>query len=99
MTNDVKAISNKMGAISMDNYNKLEKSIWQLLLEGRKEKAVDCLNRDLIETLIKCISQGYSAYAIKDIKDNYRKYYEKLGVPFPEQIEKINTLKDLEQLF
>ncbi len=99
MTNDVRNISKNIGARTTNTYNQLEKYIWQLLLEGRKDKAIDFLNRDLIETLIKCILQGYSAYAVKEIKDDYRKYYEKLGVPFPEQIEKINTLKDLEQLF
>ena len=99
MTNDVRRISEKIGARTTGTYYQLEKYIWQLLLEGKKDKAIEFLNKDLIETLIKCISQGYSAYAIKDIKDDYRKYYKKLGVPFPEQIEKINTLKDLEQLF
>lgn len=99
MTNDIRRISEKIGAQPIETDSQLEKHVWQLLLEGRKDKAIDFLNRDLIEILLKRISQGYSAYAVKEIKDNYRKYYEKLGVPFPEQVEKINTLKDLEQLF
>ena len=101
MTNDVKAISNKMEAIPMDNYNKLEKAMWQLLLENKKEKAIEFLNCNLSAELIKSTHWGGETTdnIIQSIKNRYRKYYEKLGVPFPEQVEKINTLKDLEQLF
>lgn len=90
-----------MEAIPMDNYNKLEKAMWQLLLENRKGDAVKLLNHNMVNDVIREIimgNKGLSSHP-NEIKNRYRKYYEKLGVPFPEQVEKINTLKDLEQLF
>lgn len=101
MTNDVRRISEKIGAQPTETYSQLEKHVWQLLLENRKEDAVKLLNKNMVKDMIQEIlmkEKGLSSHPDK-IKNNYRKYYEKLGVPFPEQVEKINTLKDLEQLF
>lgn len=99
MTNDVRRISEKIGAQPIDTFVKLEQSIRKLLLEGKKDQAIDLLKSNLVKDVVGCISAKYSIEDINKIKDNYRKYYEKLGVPFPEQIEKINTLSDLEKLF
>lgn len=101
MTNDVRRISEKIGAQPIETYSQLEKHVWQLLLENRKEDAVKLLNKNMVKDMIQEIlmkEKGLSSHP-NEIKNNYRKYYEKLGVPFPDQIEKINTLKDLEQLF
>lgn len=101
MTNDVRRISEKIGAQPTETYSQLEKHVWQLLLENRKEDAVKFLNKNMVKDMIQEIlmkEKGLSSHP-NEIKNHYRKYYEKLGVPFPEQIEKINTLKDLEQLF
>ena len=99
MTNDIRRISEKIGAQPIDTFIKLEQSIRKLLLEGKKDKAIDLLKSNLVKDLIDFISKGYDYQIVNNLKNNYREYYEKLGVPFPEQIEKINTLKDLEQLF
>ena len=101
MTNDVKAISNKMEAIPMDNYNKLEKAMWQLLLENRKGDAVKLLNHNMVNDVIREIimgNKGLSSHP-NEIKNRYRKYYEKLGVPFPEQIEKISDSPQTHLIF
>ena len=98
MTNDVRRISEKIGAQPTDTYYQLEKYIWQLLLENRKEDAVKLLNKNMVKDMIQEIvmkEKGVSSHP-NEIKIRYRKYYEKLGEPFPEQIEKINTLSDLE---
>lgn len=99
MTNDVRHISEKIGAQPIDTFPQLEQSIRKLLLEGEKDQAIDLLRSNLVKDLIDYISKGYNYQIINNLKNNYREYYEKFGVPFPEQIEKINTLKDLEQLF
>jgi len=101
MTNNIRNIREKIGARPNETYSQLEKSIWQLLLENKKEKAIEFLNCNLSAELIKSTHWGGETTdnIIQSIKNRYRKYYEKLGVPFPEQVEKINTLKDLEQLF
>lgn len=101
MTNNIRDIREKIGARPNETYSQLEKSIWQLLLENKKEKAIEFLNCNLSAELIKSTHWGGETTdnIIQSIKNRYRKYYEKLGVPFPEQVEKINTLKDLEQLF
>lgn len=99
MTNDVRHISEKIGAQPIDTFPQLEQSIRKLLLEGEKDQAIDLLRSNLVKDLIDYISKGYNYQIINNLKNNYREYYEKLGVPFPEQVEKINTLKDLEQLF
>lgn len=101
MTNDVRHISEKIGGRSNNNYSQLEKSIWQFLLENKKDKAIEFLNCNLSSELIEATRWGGETTdnVIQSIKNRYQKYYKKLGVPFPEQIEKINTLKDLEQLF
>lgn len=101
MTNDVRRISEKIGAQPTETYSQLEKHVWQLLLENRKEDAVKFLNKNMVKDMIQEIlmkEKGLFSHP-NEIKNRYRKYYEKLRVPFPEQIEKINTLKDLEQLF
>ena len=101
MTNDIRRISEKIGAQPNETYSQLEKSIWQFLLENKKDKAIEFLNSNFSSELIEATRwSGETAdNIIKSKKKRYRKYYEKLGVPFPEQIEKINTLKDLEKLF
>ena len=99
MTNDVRHISEKIGAQPIDTFPQLEQSIRKLLLEGEKDQAIDLLRSNLVKDLIDYISKGYNYQIINNLKNNYREYYEKFGVPFPEQVEKINTLKDLEQLF
>ena len=99
MTNDVRHISEKIGAQPIDTFPQLEQSIRKLLLEGEKDQAIDLLRSNLVKDLIDYISKGYNYQIINNLKNNYRDYYEKFGVPFPEQVEKINTLKDLEQLF
>lgn len=101
MTNDIRRISEKIGVRSNETYSQLEKSIWQFLLENKKEKAIEFLNSNFSSELIEATRWGGETTdnVIQSIKNRYQKYYKKLGVPFPEQIEKINTLKDLEQLF
>lgn len=99
MTNDVRHISEKIGAQPIDTFPQLEQSIRKLLLEGEKDQAIDLLRSNLVKDLIDYISKGYNYQIINNLKNNYREYYEKFGVPFPEQVEKINTLKDLDQLF
>ena len=99
MTNDVRHISEKIGAQPIDTFPQLEQSIRKLLLEGEKDQAIDLLRSNLVKDLIDYISKGYNYQIINNLKNHYREYYEKFGVPFPEQVEKINTLKDLEQLF
>ncbi len=99
MTNDVRRISEKIGAQPIDTFVKLEQSIRKLLLEGKKDQAIDLLKSNLVKDVIGYIYKGYDSQIINNLKNNYREYYEKLGEPFPEQIEKINTLSDLEKLF
>ena len=84
---------------SVLEYGDLEKRILQLVLENKKNEAIDLLNQNLVARVINELKQPPNSSWIPLLKNRYRKYYEKLGEPFPEQIEKINTLSDLEKLF
>ena len=52
MTNDVRHISEKIGAQPIDTFPQLEQSIRKLLLEGEKDQAIDLLRSNLVKDLI-----------------------------------------------
>lgn len=58
MTNNIRDIREKIGARPNETYSQLEKSIWQLLLENKKEKAIEFLNCNLSAELIKSTHWG-----------------------------------------
>lgn len=105
MTNDVKCLKNRF--VNIDE----TEIIWQirkLLLKGDKRKAEDLLFNYFMQQLKIALklydSESFVSSKAFDnrltiIKNEFKKYYSQINVPFPSDLENLNTLEDIESIF
>lgn len=91
MTNDVRHISEKIWGRSNNNYSQLEKSIWQFLLENKKDKAIEFLNCNLSSELIEATRWGGETTdnVIQSIKNRYQNITKSSGFLSPSKSKKL----------
>ncbi|RHR72427.1 hypothetical protein DWW69_16150 [Bacteroides sp. AF16-49] len=104
MTNDVKTMKDELVGSNSKDLRKIQLN--KCILKGNKNKIADLLFDMMFNDIQSCYNKSlsysggetYFITQISTLKKEYKEKYSKYGINFPEAIDKIEKLKDIENL-